>query len=422
MKLHQRGSTHHLRVRVPSDLVEVLERREIHQSLRTSDSRTAQARASSLKVAIVTGFERLRVARQASACESDVAALASTFLESLGSTRRSHADKLTTPSITRLDDLAKAYLTEKEKAVDPRTLMTMDYSFRIAVHHIGNIKLTDLNRSRCRAYKEALLATPQYLLREDNASKNADRLLSDKSVNKHLQFLSGLLRWGVREELIGGNPAEGLSIRKRGRDWDQRFAYDNEQIKRLLSELWLHEERPERRWVPLIAAYSGMRLEEICQLRCCDVVEHDGFWCFSVNDEAGPLKTAAAQRLVPLHPELIRLGFLDFVDELIDLPMQRLWSNLQPNRLGRYSNSVGKWFGRYKRDRGFEDRKYCFHSFRHTFINHLKQDGVAEPIIRQIVGHQEASITLGRYGKDYDVDKLHASLGTIDYDLEIVTP
>ena len=218
MKLHQRGSTHHLRVRVPSDLVEVLERREIHQSLRTSDSRTAQARASSLKVAIVTGFERLRVARLASACESDVAALASTFLESLGSTRRSHADKLTTPSITRLDDLAKAYLTEKEKAVDPRTLMTMDYSFRIAVHHIGNIKLADLNRSRCRAYKEALLATPQYLLREDNASRNADRLLSDKSVNKHLQFLSGLLRWGVREELIGGNPAEGLSIRKRGRD------------------------------------------------------------------------------------------------------------------------------------------------------------------------------------------------------------
>ncbi len=300
--------------------------------------------------------------------------------------------------------------------------MTMDYSFRIAVHHIGNIKLTDLNRSRCRAYKEALLATPQYLLREDNASKNADRLLSDKSVNKHLQFLSGLLRWGVREELIGGNPAEGLSIRKRGRDWDQRFAYDNEQMKRLLNDLWLHEERPERRWVPLIAAYSGMRLEEICQLRCCDVVEHDGFWCFSVNDEAGLLKTAAAQRLVPLHPELIRLGFLDIVEKLTERPKQRLWSNLQPNRLGRYSNSVGKWFGRYKRDRGFEDRKYCFHSFRHTFINHLKQDGVAEPIIRQIVGHQEASITLGRYGKDYDVDKLHASLGTIDYDLEIVTP
>nr|WP_281023569.1 tyrosine-type recombinase/integrase [Minwuia sp. IMCC4030] len=370
----------------------------------------------------MTGFERLRVARMTSACESEVVALGTTFLESLGSTRRCRADKLTTPSITRLDDLAKAYLSEKEKAVDPRTLMTMDYSFRIAVHHIGNIKLTELKRSRCRAYREALLATPQFLLREDGASKNADRLLSDKSVNKHLQFLSGLLRWGVREELIDGNPAEGLSIRKRGRDWDQRFAYDNEQMKRLLDDLWLHEERPERRWVPVIAAYSGMRLEEICQLRCCDVIEHDGFWCFSVNDEAGALKTAAAQRLVPLHPELIRLGFLDMVGKLPEQPMQRLWSNLQPNRLGRYSNSVGKWFGRYKRDRGFEDRRYCFHSFRHTFINHLKQDGIAEPIIRQIVGHQEASITLGRYGKDYDVGKLHASLGTIDYGLEIVTP
>ncbi len=86
MKLHQRGSTYHLRIRVPSDLVDVLERREIHQSLRTSNSRTAHARANSLKVAIVTGFERLRVAKLASACETEVTALAASFMESLGST------------------------------------------------------------------------------------------------------------------------------------------------------------------------------------------------------------------------------------------------------------------------------------------------------------------------------------------------
>ena len=389
MKLHQRGSTYHLRIRVPSDLVDVLERREIHQSLRTSNSRTAHARANSLKVAIVTGFERLRVAKLASACETEVTALAASFMESLGSTRRSQPDKLTTPSITRLDDLVKAYLKEKERAVDPRTLMTMDYSFRLAVHHLSNIKLKDLKRSQCRAYKEALLTTPQYLLRDANATKKPDRVLSDKSVNKHLQFLSGLLRWGVREELIEGNPAEGLGIRKRGRDWDQRFAYDNDQLGRLLNDLWIHENRLERRWVPLIAVYSGMRLEEICQLRRCDIIEQDGIWCFSISDEAGPLKTAAAQRLVPLHPELVRLGLLEMLGSLSGSSEQRLWSNLKPNRLGRYSNSVCKWFGRYKRERGFHDSRHCFHSFRHTFINHLKQDGIAEPVIRQIVGHQE---------------------------------
>ncbi len=92
--------------------------------------------------------------------------------------------------------------------------MTMDYSFRLAVHHLSNIKLKDLKRSQCRAYKEALLTTPQYLLRDANATKKPDRVLSDKSVNKHLQFLSGLLRWGVREELIEGNPAEGVGYQK----------------------------------------------------------------------------------------------------------------------------------------------------------------------------------------------------------------
>ena len=37
MKLHQRGTIYHLRLRVPIDLVDVFNRSEIHQSLRTSD-------------------------------------------------------------------------------------------------------------------------------------------------------------------------------------------------------------------------------------------------------------------------------------------------------------------------------------------------------------------------------------------------
>jgi hypothetical protein len=64
MKLHQRGgATYHLRIRVPTDLVDLVGRREMHQSLRTSDGRTARSRASQLKASIVNGFDRLRFAR-----------------------------------------------------------------------------------------------------------------------------------------------------------------------------------------------------------------------------------------------------------------------------------------------------------------------------------------------------------------------
>lgn len=63
MKLHQRGTTYHLRLRVPSDLVSVIGRKEIHQSLRTSNHRTAPSRASQIKASMLNGFEGLRLAR-----------------------------------------------------------------------------------------------------------------------------------------------------------------------------------------------------------------------------------------------------------------------------------------------------------------------------------------------------------------------
>ena len=43
--------------------------------------------------------------------------------------------------------------------------MLMEYSYRIAVHHIDNINLGNLNRSICRLYRDSLKATPQLLLR-----------------------------------------------------------------------------------------------------------------------------------------------------------------------------------------------------------------------------------------------------------------
>ena len=48
MKLHQRGTTYHFSLRAPSDLIDVFNRREIHQSLRTFDGRTARSRASTI--------------------------------------------------------------------------------------------------------------------------------------------------------------------------------------------------------------------------------------------------------------------------------------------------------------------------------------------------------------------------------------
>ncbi len=54
-----------------------------------------------------------------------------------------------------------------------------------------------------------------------------------------------------------------------------------------------------RQWIPLIALFSGLRLNEICTLRCDDVEERDGVRLIRVRpDEQGKkkLKSKAARR------------------------------------------------------------------------------------------------------------------------------
>ena len=78
-------------------------------------------------------------------------------------------------------------------------------------------------------------------------------------------------------------------------------------------------------WIPLIALFSGARLEEIGQLLCTDVRIEEGIDYFNLldlpnedeHDEDGghvkKLKTLDAGRRVPIHPELVAMGFLDYV-------------------------------------------------------------------------------------------------------------
>jgi len=58
--LIQRNGLYHFRMRVPQDLLSVINTREIHRSLGTTDGRTAKALAITLKVKLESEFAELR--------------------------------------------------------------------------------------------------------------------------------------------------------------------------------------------------------------------------------------------------------------------------------------------------------------------------------------------------------------------------
>jgi integrase len=88
--------------------------------------------------------------------------------------------------------------------------------------------------------------------------------------------------------------------------------------------------------------------------------------------------------------------------------------NLNRKRDG-YGHDFSKWYQRHNRKHVTQDPKKVFHSFRHLVADTLKQKGVAEGIIAEILGHANHSITTGRYGKRYRPSVLLEALEQLNY-------
>lgn len=72
-------------------------------------------------------------------------------------------------------------------------------------------------------------------------------------------------------------------------------------------------------------------------------------------------------------------------------------------------------YSRFNRREVTDNPKKCFHSFRHTVANQLKQNGISETVIAELLGHKNDNITTGRYGKNYNVELLADAIFVIRY-------
>lgn len=119
-----------------------------------------------------------------------------------------------------------------------------------------------------------------------------------------------------------------------------------------------------------------MRLSEICQLLTTDVAEHDGVNVFinrTSNDEEKKLKSVSSRRIIPVHPELVRMGFLDFVSEKRRAGERYLFPELRTSDVGKHSSAVSKWYHRSLVSVGIKRPEITFHSFRHSFRDALRR-------------------------------------------------
>ena len=139
-----------------------------------------------------------------------------------------------------------------------------------------------------------------------------------------------------------------------------------------------------------------------------DIQQQDSIWVLNIQQNSADksVKTKAGKRLVPLHPKLLELGFLDYCEQVKKNRETKLFPTLKQGFRTTYGDTLSKWFARYLLKLGIKKKGKNFHSLRHTVINRLLTNQVYEPFIKELVGHTHGSTTLDIYGGKKPVNVL----------------
>ena len=215
-----------------------------------------------------------------------------------------------------------------------------------------------------------------------------------------------------------------------------------------------------RYWVPLICLHQGCRVSEASQLFTADIIFRDDVPCISfINDETADidesddqdasksdesrgkkkqktyktveefrrLKTKSSRRVVPIHPKLIELGFLNFVksfDSISTRPLH-LFSDLrweEKSMFGRYPSqhiiallkACGVWV----------KRKKVGHSLRSNFKQQIEKTGLSDNLQDRLLGHSAGTMKDEHYnetedGPAYPAAQVLPLLAAVDFQLTL---
>ncbi len=226
--------------------------------------------------------------------------------------------------------------------------------------------------------------------------------------------VTSLLRYAANERgHIEASPWEGLSIPK-GKPANKRIPWAEEDLQALLAApLFQRYALPAdpraggaaAYWVPLLALHGGFREAEIVQLRVRDVVTRDGVLLIDVNeveDEHGTksVKSAAGVRRTPVHSNLLRLGFSDFVADMRERsPDGLLFPDFRVTASRTAAEYMSDSFRRLCQQLGIYRRWRDFHSFRTTLNTALRglHPALDESLVVGIVGHEGTGVNIRNY-------------------------
>jgi len=352
-----------------------------------------------------------------------------------------------------LSELIEKYLDwypSNKTNVSASTIADYRAKLRLLIYVLGDISNTDFTTSETNKFEEIFAKLPQRIAtRKEYRGKTCDQILAMKIPSEHIMTsttrrgyviqLRSFSQWAHKRKYFTDDffGHFGLPAKNKQHAHNERDVFSRAELRSIFSHPVFTDHafsKASQYWIPLIALFQGMRLEEICALRVADIILDDFLCAISINVATSDkqLKNKNASRVIPIHPSLIDFGFLKFVHQQKQRRATRLFTELKRYKCNdgtqlKYGHKFSQHFNEtfLRKELGIDSPKKVFHSFRHNFSNELKQNDCIEPKANALTGHERSvSITYDRYGKPYQLFNLVSELVKIDYSTELakVTP
>lgn len=290
-----------------------------------------------------------------------------------------------------------------------------DYNRSDVTDFLATLRRLPVHRGRSPTDKA--LSAAEIIAQAD--VNNAQRI-KEHTVKRHLSALKQLFRFArdrsqttqahLDETLADQGFKRGARIGAR----EQREQWTSDELVQLFASPWWSGrksrvkhtqpgdliERDSKFWLPLLALFHGARLEELADLYSRDIKRdvESGIWAINIQESEGnpgsgkrTLKNHAAKRVIPLHPEIVRLGFLDYVRKSAPHANDPLFPELKPQGVdNRRGARFTRDFAYYRQRIGLYQEGKGMHSFRHTVETRLMDEAQTEQHrrhIRFILGH-----------------------------------
>lgn len=301
----------------------------------------------------------------------------------------------------RISELMPRYIAEKaatgkasEWTIRDKVTKTLQEFIDVA----GDLPVNKVERSTIVRFRDNLLRLPSHRsIRPEYRGRSVAELLrmdipeNDRiganSVMQHIGRLSSFFAWCLAEKAttkLLSNPVVQVGIKV---NEVPRKDLDSADIRKLFSSpQYLGDTIPKAYlwWLPLLGLFTGARLSELILLRVSDLVQQDGIWILQINGT----KTKNASRRVAVHSELIKLGFIDYVEAVSRAGHERILfdATLGTRTPGAHAS---KRLGEMLDAAGISDASKVFHSTRHSANTGAALGQPNVMVVQAVIGHQK---------------------------------